>query len=105
MAALAQARRLQSVAARGHRTAVFEPAEQGKAAGRLRLRRLRPAIILIQDEIRKWHRLAELLSGAAKCSGDAVGPLAADRSHRSALPPLRRSSRSCVRGWPAADGL
>ena len=34
---------------------------------------------------------------------DLDRPLAADGAHRGALPPLRRSSRPCVRGWAEAD--
>ena len=43
---------------------MFEPAAEGEAQGHLRLRRLRPAAVLVGDQIRQRHRLAELLEAA-----------------------------------------
>src|SRR5882724_4506517 len=103
MASPAQARGLPGAAPRGHRAALQQPAERREAPGHLRLRWLRPAAVLVRDEIRKRHRLAELLQAAGECGRDVDRPLAADGAHRGALPPLRRSPGPCVRGWAEAD--
>ena len=71
--------------------------------GTLRLRRLRPRSVLLDDEVRQRHRLAELL-GAARQRGrhdarHSLGMVA----HGGALPPLRRPSRPRVRRRPEAD--
>ena len=42
----------------------LEPAPEGASQGDLRLRRLRPATVLVRNEIRKRHWLAELLAAA-----------------------------------------
>ena len=60
-------------------------------------------LFCIRDQIRKRHRLAELLPAAAQRGRHLERPLAADRAHRGALPALRRPSRPRVRGRPAAD--
>ena len=49
-----------------HRAAVHEPAQRREAQGHLRLRRLRPAAVLVRDQVRKRHRLAELLSSRCR---------------------------------------
>ena len=50
-----------------HRAPRHQPAQPGEAQGHVRLRRLRPAAVLVRDQIRKRHRLAELLPAAAEC--------------------------------------
>ena len=69
----------------------------------VRLRRLRSAPVLLQDQVRQPHRLAELLCPARQCRGHDQRPQLGDAPHRGALPPLRRSPWSCVRGWTQAD--
>ena len=49
-----------------HRAAVHQPAQRREAQGHLRLRRLRPAAVLLRDQVRKRHRLAELLSSRCR---------------------------------------
>ena len=53
------------------------PLNKREAQGHLRLRRLRAAAVFVGDEIRKRHRLAELLPAAAGRGGDLDRPLAA----------------------------
>src|SRR5258708_8319132 len=52
---------LQGAARRKHRARRNQPAERREAPGSVRLRRLRAAAVHLGDEIRVWHRLAELL--------------------------------------------
>src|SRR6185312_5687629 len=73
--------------------------------GLLRLRRLRPAAVLLGDQIRERDRLAELLSAARKCRRQDRRPDFRDTADRNSLPPLRRSPRSRVRRWAEADRL
>src|SRR3981189_386714 len=49
---------------RGHRTPGIEPAVERAPQGHLRLRRLRPAAVLLRDKVRERHRLAEFLPAA-----------------------------------------
>ena len=103
MARAADAAAIRDPAQARHRAAGLEPAPQGEAQGHLRLRRLRPAAVLLGDQIRQRHRLAELLSAAAKRRRQDRGPHVRDDAHRSALPPLRRPSRPRLRRRAAAD--
>ena len=67
MAAPADARGTTTCCAtHGTERAGIEPAQQREAQGHLRLRRLRPAAVLLRDQVRERHRLAELLSAAAE---------------------------------------
>ena len=50
-----------------------------------------------ETKYRKRHRLAELLPAAAERGRHRRRSLAVHAAHRSALPPLRRPSRSCLR--------
>ena len=61
------------------------------------------AAVLVGNQIRQPHRLAELLSAARQRARHQAGLCAAHSAHRGALPALRRASRACVRGRPAAD--
>ena len=54
-----------------HRAAVVEPAAEGAPQGHLRLRRLRPAAVLLRHQVRQRHRLAELLPAARQCDRHA----------------------------------
>ena len=79
------------------------PLLEGAPQGHLRLRRLRPAAVLLRDQIRERHRLAELLPAARKRRRQDRGPHLRHAAHRSALPPLRRPSRPCLRRRTEAD--
>ena len=46
--------------ARRNRAAVFQPAQRRASRRRVRLRRLRAAVVHVRDEVRQRHRLAEL---------------------------------------------
>ena len=72
-------------------------------AGTFSLRRLRPAAVLLEDEIRKRHRLAELLGAACQCRGRNRGPLVRHDPHGGLVPPLRRPSRPRLQRWAEAD--
>ena len=74
-----------------------------KRKGTLRLRGLRPAAVLVGHQVRKRHRLAELLSAVAGRGRNVRGSRLFHEAHRGALPPLRRPSRPCVRRRTAAD--
>jgi len=54
-------------------------------------------------QIRQRDRLAELLGAARGHGRDRHRPSFFNDPHRSALPPLRRASRACLRGRPEAD--
>ena len=56
------------------------------------------------SEIRQPDRLAELLSSAGERDRHRDRPRPAAAAHRSALPPLRRTSRPRVRRWAASTG-
>ena len=69
----------------------------------LSLRRLRSRALLFQDEVRQRRRLAVVLGRAPERDANA-GRLRAHRgAHRSALPPLRGSSRPYLRRRAGAD--
>ena len=80
------------------------PAQPGKAQGHVRLRRLRPAAVLLGDQVRERHRLAELLQAVAERGRRVHGSLAGHPAHRGSLPPLRRTSRPRLQRRPQADG-
>src|SRR5262249_50432137 len=61
------------------------------------------AAVLIADQIRQWHGLAELLAAARQRHRHVDRLPAADAAHRGALRPLRWASRAPVRGRSAAD--
>ena len=88
-----------------HRTEIpgSSPLNQEKRQGTYRLRRLRPAIVLVGNEIRQPHRLAELLPAACERAWQQARLCSDDPAHRGALPSLRWTSRTCLRGRPAAD--
>ena len=70
----------------------------------IHLRRLRAAAVLIEDQVRQRHRLAELLGAARRTrSTRRTTRTLRHGAHRSALPPMRRPSRPCVRRRPEAD--
>ncbi len=54
------------------------------------------------DEVRQRHRLAELLATPAQCGDHPCRQFAGDAPHRSAVSPLRRASRPCLRRRPPA---
>ena len=90
-----------------HRTETpgLEPAQSRKAQRHLCLRRLRAAAVLLGDEIRQQDRLAELLSRRCRTRiGTSTDHVLLRAAHRGALPPLRRTSRPCLRRRAAADG-
>src|SRR5258705_7722951 len=97
MAQAVEAGAIQCAAPAWYRAAVYQSAEFGKAQGYFCLCRLRLACVRLGHEIRKRHRLAELLSTASQRSRNVRGPFAPDAADRSALPPLRRSSWSPIR--------
>src|SRR6516164_6025846 len=68
-----------------------------------RLRRLRSAAVLVQDQIRKRHRLAEFLGAAGARGGRERGPLVRHDPHRRIVPSLRRSSRPRLHRRSEAD--
>ena len=103
MARAADAAAIRDPAQAGHRAPGLEPAAQGASQGHLRLRRLRPAAVLLGDEIRERHRLAELLSAAGKRRRQDRGPHLRDAADRNSLPPLRRPSRPRLRRRAEAD--
>ena len=81
-----------------------EPAQRREAKGRIFLCGLRARLVLLADEVRKPHWLAELLETAAERGRDCYGLCAAVSAHGGALPALRRPSRSSFRRRSAADG-
>ena len=58
----------------------------------VRLRRLRAAAVQLGDQVRKRHRLAELLAAAAARGRHPRRPQPDDGAHRSAVRALRRAS-------------
>ena len=79
------------------------PLLKEKRKGIFHLRRLRPAALLLRDQVRFRHRLAEFLGRAAERRRQDRGQLAGHDAHRGPLPPLRRPSRPCLRRRSAAD--
>src|SRR6266849_5043780 len=64
------------------------------------MRRLRAASFRLGDEVRKRHRLAELLYPARRCGRDDHRSDPPHDPHGSALPPVRWSSGTRVRRRP-----
>src|SRR5439155_987281 len=86
-----------------HRTRRHESARQAIWRRDLSLRRLRPAAVRRRQQIQQRHRLAELLSTARGSDRDRNRPELLHEPHRGALPPLRRTSRACLRRWAGSD--
>ena len=72
------------------------PLLQRASRRHFQLRRLRPAAVLLEDEIRKRHRLAEFLGAARQRRRRNRGPLVRHDAHGGVVPPLRRPSRPCL---------
>ncbi len=77
----------------GTERAGTSPLNKEKRKGIFRLRRLRPGAVFIRYQVRKRYRLAEFLAAFAERSRRDQRPLVLHDAHRSALQPLRRSSR------------
>ena len=78
------------------------PLNNEKRKGHLHLRRLRPAAVLLRDQVRLRHRLAELLCPDRRRGEGQAGLDLRHGQGRGALPPLRRPSRPCVQRRPEA---
>ena len=90
-------------AARGDRAPVLQSAAPRGAARHLRVCGLRPRPVLLHDEVRQPHGMAELL-GAARQGGDhRARPLGRHGPNRRQLPALRRPPGPRVRRWSEAD--
>src|SRR5690606_24679114 len=87
-----------------HRAGGLEPAEPREACRHLSLRRLRSAAVLVRNQVRERHGLAELLGAARRRHRHLGGPQPVHDPDRGALPALRRPSRPRVRGRAAAHG-
>ena len=74
-----------------------------KARRHLRLRRLRAASLLVRDQVRQPHRLAQFLEAAGQRRGGGVGRDPGHEAGGNPLPPLRRPLRPRLRGRAAAD--
>ena len=74
-----------------------------EATGRVLLRRLRPAPVREQDEVRQRHRLAELQHAGRRSGRDVGRPELGHDPHRGALRPMRLASRPRVSRRPSAD--
>ena len=68
------------------------------------VRGVRPDALRRRPQVRKRHRLAELLRAARGIHRHHHRSRLRHDAHGSALQPLRRPSRSRLRGRPAADG-
>ena len=87
----------------GHRAAFHKSAAEGASQGHIRLRRLRTAAVLLDDQVRERHGLAELLEAAAARGRRAGRPQPADGAHRNPVLALRRPPRPCVQRRAEAD--
>src|SRR3546814_19672914 len=67
---------VQGAARGGDRAALHQPAERRASRRHLRLRRLRAAALFEPDQVRKRHRLAELLGAAERRDRDRDRPQA-----------------------------
>src|SRR4029453_16295960 len=63
---------------------------------------MRFAAVLIGDQVRERHRLAEFLSAAAERHRDFRRPFTVDAANGGALPSLRRPSWARFQRWSAA---
>src|SRR5690606_36797376 len=89
----------------GYRAALQLTAAEGTSRRHLPLRGLRPAALLVGNEVRFRDRLAELLCGVAWGGRHQAGQVAVHGADLSPLPPLRRTPRPYLRRRPAADRL
>lgn len=103
MASAADARPVRDPARSRHRAAVQQPAERRAPARHVRVRGLPAPAVLVDDEIRQPHRLAELLGAARSRGHHEDRPVVRNDPHRSAVPPLRRPPRPRVRRRAEAD--
>src|SRR5260370_10127491 len=103
VAAPAHARAIPSDAAARYRAPRELRAKLREARGPLRLRRLRPAAVRIEDEVRERHRLAEFQRPGAGRGRNLDRSQLRHGTHGGALQPLRKPSRPRVRGRAAAD--
>src|SRR3546814_1500328 len=83
---------VQGAARGGDRAALHQPAERRASRRHLRLRRLRAAALFEPDQVRKRHRLAELLGAAERRDRERDRPQDPLYAHRGALPALRWAS-------------
>ena len=83
----AVARAVPGAAQAWHRARRHQPAERGKAARQVRLRRLRAGAVRLGHQVRKRHRLAELLPAAGRRGRHHRGPQLLHDAHRGALQP------------------
>src|ERR1019366_5960154 len=98
-------RAVQRHAKEGHRTRVHGPELGQSREGHLYLRVLRPAPLLLGDEVRLGDRLAELLAAPhAEFRENGGAPELLLRAHGGDVPPLRRPPRSRLRRWAEAHG-
>src|SRR3954454_15575328 len=81
----------------GDRAALLQPASERTSPRHIRLRRVRAALVQLGDEVRKRHRLAELLEGAAGRDRNPHRPKPGDRAHRGLVRALWRAPRPCLR--------
>src|SRR4029077_13090737 len=77
-------------------------AELREAQRHVQLRRLRSAIVQVDEEIRERNRLAELQRSGSRLGRDYAGPHLRHGPHRSALQALREPPWARVRRRPAA---
>src|SRR5689334_23159549 len=84
---------------------MVEPTRVRTSQGHLFLCRLRSSPVLLGYEIRERDRLAELLSSVAARHRDQLRQEFFRGPHRSALPALRRTSRTRIRRRAETDRL
>src|SRR4051794_33002094 len=69
------------------------------------MRLLRRFAVLVENQVRFGHRLAQLLGAGRQRSGERTrGALVADAPDRGPLCIMRRTSRPCLSRWPQTDG-
>src|SRR5690606_23924625 len=105
VAKAAHSRAVQHPSQEGHREGVHRPVLEQQGEGHVRLRWLRPAALLLVDEVRFRHGLAELLCPARAGSGERRGgPGLLHRAHGGPVQPPRRPPRPRLRRWSSSDG-
>ena len=82
-----------------------EGTERPGSSPLLKEHRLRPAAVLVRDQVRERHGLAELLPADRRQCRQDRGPHLRHGAHRSALPALRRPSRPRLRRRSEADRI
>src|SRR5436190_13376520 len=87
-----------------HRAAWHESAESRETSGDVRLRRVRSAALYVGDQIRKWHRVAELLQANRRGYRHHDRYQLRDATRGGALLTMRGTPRSRISGWSGADG-